>query len=129
MVDPHLLASGVCEKERKSEHNSRASGSQPLRGDEVGSDASLGSRNLNGAVAEAHIHWIFFNLSYMSLYMRILCNLFNRMRSATTDGVRRPASGGASEVDILGHRERTRLNFYSGISTLHAHRPGLQECQ
>ena len=63
------------------------SGSQPLRGDEVGSDASLGSRNLNGAVAEAHIHWIFFNLSYMSLYMRILCNLFNRMRSATTDAL------------------------------------------
>ena len=62
------------------------SGSQPLRGDEVGSDASLGSRNLNGAVAEAHIHWIFFNLSYMSLYMRILCNLFNRMRIAGGSG-------------------------------------------
>ena len=26
MVDPHLLASGVCEKERKSELNSRAAG-------------------------------------------------------------------------------------------------------
>ena len=26
VVDPHLLASGVCEKERKSEHNSRAAG-------------------------------------------------------------------------------------------------------
>ena len=26
MVDPHLLASGVCENERKSEHNSRTAG-------------------------------------------------------------------------------------------------------
>ena len=26
MVDPHLLVSGVCEKERKSELNSRAAG-------------------------------------------------------------------------------------------------------
>ena len=26
MVDPHLIASGVCEKERKSEHNSSAAG-------------------------------------------------------------------------------------------------------
>ena len=53
----------------------------------MGSDASFESQNLSGAAAAAHIQWIFFNLSYMSVYMRILFNLFNSMRSATTDAL------------------------------------------
>ena len=53
----------------------------------MSSDASFESQNLSDAVAAAHIQWIFFNLSYMSVYMRILFNLFNSMRSATTDAL------------------------------------------
>ena len=48
------------------------SGSQPLRGEDVGSDASFESQNFSGAVAAAHVQWI-------------LCTSFNSVWSATTD--------------------------------------------
>ena len=57
--------------------------------------------------------------------------LLEELRVSSTAGAVSPACGGLPpEVPLrwtfFGHRERTRLNFHSGTSTPHAHRPGLQ---
>ena len=109
MVDPHLLASGVCEKERKSELNSRAAGKGVWHLPKALSEELLLPPNALGQHVGAPAGWVEVKL----------CLLTRASRTTPTSARTMPPS----HLTAKRHRRRTRRRRAVASQTTSAMRP------
>ena len=109
MVDPHLLASGVCEKERKSELNSRAAGKGVWHLPKAPSEELLLPPNALGQHVGAPAGWVEVKL----------CLLARASRTTPTSARTMPPS----HLTAKRHRRRTRRRRAVASQTTSAMRP------
>ena len=109
MVDPHLLASGVCEKERKSELNSRAAGKGVWHLPKARLEELLLPPNALGQHVGAPAGWVEVKL----------CLLARASRTTPTSARTMPPS----HLTAKRHRRRTRRRRAVASQTTSAMRP------
>ena len=109
MVDPHLLASGVCEKERKSELNSRAAGKGVWHLPKAPSEELLLPPNALGQHVGAPAGWVEVKLGLLA----------RASRSTPTSARTMPPS----HLTAKRHRRRTRRRRAVASQTTSAMRP------
>ena len=109
MVDPHLLASGVCEKERKSELNSRAAGKGVWHLPKAPSEELLLPPNALGQHVGAPAGWVEVKLGLLA----------RASRTTPTSARTMPPS----HLTAKRHRRRTRRRRAVASQTTSAMRP------
>ena len=109
MVDPHLLASGVCEKERKSELNSRAAGKGVWHLSKAPSEELLLPPNALGQHVGAPAGWVEVKLGLLA----------RASRTIPTSARTMPPS----HLTAKRHRRRTRRRRAVASQTTSAMRP------
>ena len=109
MVDPHLLASGVCEKERKSELNSRAAGKGGVAPSEGASRGAAAASKRARAARRAPAGWVEVKLGLLT---RASCTTPTSARTMPP-----------SHLTAKRHRRRTRRRRAVASQTTSAMRP------